>query len=70
MSVLATALQRETARERERSSAPAATSTDVLPGSAVRTTAVVSSTHATAAASVATSTLVPTAASAAVASSP
>eukprot|EP00965_Chrysotila_dentata_P145810 4817089-Pleurochrysis_carterae.AAC.3 len=53
-SALATALQRETARERGRTSAPAATSTDVLPVFAVRTTAVASSTPATAAASVAT----------------
>eukprot|EP00965_Chrysotila_dentata_P100687 3327025-Pleurochrysis_carterae.AAC.1 len=70
MSALATALQRETARERRRSSAPAATSTDVLPVSAVRATVVASSTPATAAAFVATSMLVPGAASAAVASSP
>eukprot|EP00965_Chrysotila_dentata_P021141 699993-Pleurochrysis_carterae.AAC.1 len=54
MSVLANVLQRETARERRRSSVPAATSTDVLPVSAVRATAVVFSTPATAAASVAT----------------
>eukprot|EP00965_Chrysotila_dentata_P000969 31275-Pleurochrysis_carterae.AAC.1 len=65
MSVLATALQRETVRERGRSSAPATTSTDILPVSAVRATAVTSSTPATAAAFVATSTLVPAAASAA-----
>eukprot|EP00965_Chrysotila_dentata_P001387 45338-Pleurochrysis_carterae.AAC.1 len=65
MSALATSLQRETARERGRSFAPAATSTDVLPVSAVRATAVASSAPATAAASVATSALVPAAASAA-----
>eukprot|EP00965_Chrysotila_dentata_P188754 6172931-Pleurochrysis_carterae.AAC.1 len=65
ISALATALQRETARERGRSSAHAATSTDVLRLSTVRATAVASSTPATAAASVATSTLVPAAASAA-----
>eukprot|EP00965_Chrysotila_dentata_P108641 3588658-Pleurochrysis_carterae.AAC.1 len=70
MSALATGLQRETARERGRSSAPAATSTDVLPVSAVRAKAVASSTPSTAAASVASSTLVPAAVSAAVASSP
>eukprot|EP00965_Chrysotila_dentata_P160640 5304342-Pleurochrysis_carterae.AAC.1 len=70
ISALATALQRETARERVRSSAPAATSTDVLPIFAVRATAVASSTPATATASVANSTFVPAAASAAVASSP
>eukprot|EP00965_Chrysotila_dentata_P151132 4995216-Pleurochrysis_carterae.AAC.1 len=42
MGALATALQREMARERGRSSAPAASSTDVLPVSAVRATAVIS----------------------------
>eukprot|EP00965_Chrysotila_dentata_P052875 1753597-Pleurochrysis_carterae.AAC.1 len=38
MSALATTLQRETAQERKRSSAPAATCTAVLPASAVHTT--------------------------------
>eukprot|EP00965_Chrysotila_dentata_P007975 260108-Pleurochrysis_carterae.AAC.1 len=54
MSALATAIQCETARERGRSSAAAAPSTNVLPVSGVRATAVASSTPATAAASVAT----------------
>eukprot|EP00965_Chrysotila_dentata_P011257 366498-Pleurochrysis_carterae.AAC.1 len=57
MSALAIVLQRETVRELGRFSAPAATSTDVLPVSAVRATGVASSAPATAAASVATSTL-------------
>eukprot|EP00965_Chrysotila_dentata_P198612 6178904-Pleurochrysis_carterae.AAC.1 len=47
MIALATALQRETPRERGRSAAPAATYTDVLPVSEVRATAVAPSTPAT-----------------------
>eukprot|EP00965_Chrysotila_dentata_P083604 2758604-Pleurochrysis_carterae.AAC.1 len=54
ISALATALQRETVRERGMSSAPAATSTAVLPASTMHTTAVASSAPATAAAFVAT----------------
>eukprot|EP00965_Chrysotila_dentata_P162620 5369589-Pleurochrysis_carterae.AAC.1 len=61
---------RETARQRGMPSVPAATSTTVLPASALRTRVVGSSTPTTTAASVATGTFVLAAVSAAVASSP
>eukprot|EP00965_Chrysotila_dentata_P052220 1732646-Pleurochrysis_carterae.AAC.1 len=67
ISTFATTLQRETARECGRPSAPAAASTVVLPASAVRTTAIAYFTPATTAASIATWYA---AASATVASSP
>eukprot|EP00965_Chrysotila_dentata_P175594 5796830-Pleurochrysis_carterae.AAC.1 len=66
---IATTIQRETAQECGWSSAPAATSTAVLPASVMHTIGVASSTPATAAESVATNMLIPAAASAAVASS-
>eukprot|EP00965_Chrysotila_dentata_P187427 6172128-Pleurochrysis_carterae.AAC.1 len=68
MSALPATLQRETVREHGVSSAPAATSIAILPASAQLTTVVGSSASITAAASVATNTLIHAAASVAVAS--
>eukprot|EP00965_Chrysotila_dentata_P257134 6212779-Pleurochrysis_carterae.AAC.1 len=70
MIAVTTTFKREMAQKREWPSAPAATSTAVLPASVMHAIGFASSTPATAADSVATNTLIPAAASATVASFP